>query len=128
MSGAIPKKLIISPKPDGYKGIESRTVDLLPANASGSSTFGPSGLNRILFNIPAYEGAVLNCQKTFLKFKADTTIDTSLLSDGLPLFERLVVKAGNGVVLEDIQSYDILERIHENIKDQNMKSVEGVMT
>jgi hypothetical protein len=127
MSGAIPKKLIISPKPDGYKGIESRVVDLLPANASGSSIFGPTGLNRIVFNIPSYEGCVLNCQKTFLKFSAKTTNDDSLLSNGLPLFERLVVKAGNGVVLEDIQSYDYLERIHEHIKDQNMKSVDGVM-
>ncbi len=127
MSGAIPKKLIISPKADGYKGIESRTVDLLPANASGSSTFSPTGLNRILFNVPAYEGCVLNCQKSFLKFRLKTENNGTIMSDGLPVFERMVVKAGNGVILEDVQNFDILERIHNNIKDYNLKAVEGVM-
>lgn len=118
---ALPSEFISFPKPQAIKDLSSKTVNVTPANATSQDVFKHSTNNRILFNVPSYsDKAWLNPQKSFISFHARTSDGATsspegvLFKDGLPIFERLVVKAGNGVVLEDISNYADLSRLMAN--------------
>lgn len=124
---SLPRKLIPSPRVEGIQGIKSETVDLLPANGSSATTYSPTGNNRVIFNIPAYPHGWLNAQKSFMKFKVKSNGADYLMRDGVPIFNRLVLKASNGIVLEDIQDYDVLEKVFNLVKDSSTKDVDSTL-
>lgn len=119
---ALPKNLVPMPKPRQVSGIKSNTVELSPTNGSLATVYNP--LDRIIFQIPSYPNGFLDVSKSYLRFKPTlTTSGTSVgFADGLPLFERLIVKSGSGAVLEDIQDVDLLENLLEGVKEKSAGS------
>jgi hypothetical protein len=94
---------------------------LLPANNAGSGfSYAPGGTNRILFRVPAYANTFMDCERSYLTFKLTCTSSTETGANGLMLnprlgtaavFNRMIVKSAGGLVIEDIQNMDILNRI-----------------
>ena len=125
MTSAVPQQLLSLPKVEGLKGIETRIHRIHPTNSTGASTFAPDSTNRLTFSIPAYKNGFLNNQRSYLSFKVNTNAATTALAPGAPVFNRLVVRTGNGQVIEDIQNYSTIQRILSNFEDGNKKYHRG---
>lgn len=114
---AIPKSLISREMLTQMQGIKSYRTSLVPTNTSGS--YIPSGNNRILFTIPAYENCMLNTRRSYIHFKLQATgpnADNAILTHGAPVFRRLMIKNSRGSVISDIDNYDTYCRIMTNMK------------
>lgn len=109
---AVPKQLLSLPKVSGIKGIDATVHSIYPVNATGNTQFSYDGNNVISFMIPAYSRGFFNPQRSFLHFHAQTT--GGWLTDNVPVFNRMVLRAGNGAVLEDIQGYSTIQRCLSN--------------
>lgn len=121
---ALPRELVSLPMPKGLSALKTKIVELQPANATGTTKFGANGSNRVMFNIPSYPSAFLQTSRSFLSFrgkvKCASTADnahTVAFKDGVPVVERLVVRGGNGVLLEDIRDYEVIERMLTNFDE-----------
>ena len=125
MTSAVPQQLLSLPKVEGLKGIETRIHKIHPTNSTGASTFAPDATNRITFSIPAYKNGFFNPQRSFLSFKVKTDAATTALANGAPVFNRMVLRTGNGQVIEDIQNYSTIQRILSNFEDGNLKYHRG---
>ena len=108
---ALPRALVSPPTVQGDDRVTSSSVKILAANAN--STYSPNSGNRIVFNIPAFNGKVfLNPQRSYLAFNIKKTGNQadSRLVDGIPWVDRISLKAG-ATMVEDIQNYALLERM-----------------
>jgi hypothetical protein len=128
MSRAVPSKLTAygaQPIAVSAKKMDLTYTTLLPTNNAGSGfKFSPAGTNRILFRVPAYADTFLDCERSYLSFKFECTSSTETGANGLMLnprlgtasvFNRMVVKSAGGLVIEDIQNLDILNRILRSV-------------
>ncbi len=125
---ALPRELVSLPMPRGLDALKTKIVELQPANATGTTKFGATGSNRIMFNIPAYPSAFLQTSRSFLSFRGKVKCASSAdngnvvaFKDGVPVVERLVVRGGNGVLLEDIRDYEVIERMLTNFDEWSHK-------
>jgi len=123
---ALPIEMFAPTLPQAYEGLKTKVIELQPANATGTTKFGANGANRIMFNLPAYPNAYLQTSRSFLSFRGKVKCGSTnsnghsvAFKDGLPVFERLVVRGGNGVLLEDIRDYEVIERMLSNLDDWN---------
>ena len=119
---ALPRNLVPMPKQRQVAGIKSQTVELSPTNGSLATVYNP--LDRIIFQIPSYPNGFLDVSRSFLRFKPTlSTTGTNVgFAEGVPLFERIIVKSGSGAVLEDIQDVDLLENLLEGVKEKSAGS------
>jgi hypothetical protein len=137
---ALPKNLVPMPKATQVAGIKSQTVEITPVNGSFTTSYAP--LDRIIFQIPSYPNGFLDVSKSFLKFKptlaaasgGGTVVTTSstnyaipLFAQGVPIFERMIVKSGSGAVLEDIQDADLLENLLSEMKEKSQGSADRAL-
>ena len=111
---AVPKQLLSLPKVSGIKGINNAVHSIFPVNATGNTEFKYDGNSTISFMIPAYSRGFFNPQRSFIHFKATTT--NGWLTDGVPVINRMVLRSGNGAVLEDIQGYSTIQRCLSNFE------------
>ena len=125
---ALPIEMFAPTLPQAYEGLKTKVIELQPANATGTTKFGANGANRIMFNLPAYPNAYLQTSRSFLSFRgkvmhnaSGSASDKVAFKDGLPVFERLVVRGGNGVLLEDIRDYEVIERMLSNFDDWSQR-------
>eukprot|EP00854_Cymbomonas_tetramitiformis_P032717 gene32717-41629_t len=65
--------------------------------------------------------------QTFLRFLATSTSANNLFKDGIPVFNRILIKSGNGSVIEDITDFHLLERVFNLLKDTTSKSVDDTL-
>ena len=131
MSGrAIPRKLAnFSPAIQGLASITDIDVQytqLLPLNASTSSTFSPASNRIILFKVPAYSSCVLDTARSNIEFVFKNTSPTDGVKKAVlngstgSLISRIVVKS-EGVVIQDSDNCHILRKIHnlmETVENQ----------
>ncbi len=111
--------------------IDNVLTELRPINATGVNLFG-EGNNKVVFQIPAYANSFINTKRTFLSFKgrvkkangSDAT-DGARFTDNMPIIERYVLRAGNGLVLSDTQDYHVIERILSNMDSMTYKETMG---
>ena len=127
MSAAVPQQLLSLPKVSGLKGIETKIIKINPTNASSSTKFSTSTNDRITFSIPAYKNGFFNPQRSFLQFHVKTYAATSVMANGIPVFNRMVLRTGNGVVIEDIQDYAVIQRILNNFEENDKKTARANM-
>ena len=120
-SVAVPKKMVPVPNVYGvesFKEIKPEMVALHPIQHKDTN-FTASGTNRISFKIPAYSNALLDTSRSFLHMQlssaAGTAVETAL-AQGLPIFERMVVKTSSGLTLEDVSDMDILSHMLSFVK------------
>lgn len=120
-SVAVPKKMVPVPNVYGvesFKEIKPEMVALHPIQHK-NTVFTSSGTNRISFKIPAYSNALLDTSRSFLHMRlssADTTPKDCALAQGMPIFERMVVKTSSGLTLEDVSDMDILSHMLSFVK------------
>lgn len=124
MSRSVPSKLVsYSALPVGIsaKNFDISFNSLLPTNSTGGSVFAPSGVNRILFTVPAYQNCFLDNGRSHLAFTFETTVAGTQLCTSLGsscLFDRMVIRSGPNV-LEDITHLDVLNKILTSMDDKN---------
>ena len=119
---ALPRNLVPMPKQRQVAGIKSQTIELSPTNGSLATVYSP--LDRVIFQIPSYPNGFLDVSKSFLRFKPSLETNGTVVgfAEGVPLFERIIVKSGSGAVLEDIQDVDLLESLLEGAKEKSAGS------
>jgi hypothetical protein len=114
---ALPKGLVSKENLKFMSGIKTSRTNLLPSNTSGS--FNPKGANRIIFQIPSFPNSFINTKRSYIRFKiVSENNDAALAAPTLLPFKRMMRKSGRDQVLEDIDSYDILCRIMNNLKTE----------
>jgi len=101
----------------------NRKVVELYAASTNSQTKYTSG-DKLLFNIPSYQKGFIDFSKSYMKFEAKITNSSPTSGkvcfyDNIPVFDRVLIRGGNGVVLEDIQGYQNLERIQMLLKSKS---------
>jgi len=115
---ALPKGLVSKQQLQMMGGIKTSRTNLLPSNASGS--YNPKGANRVIFSIPSCPNSFINTKRSYIRFKITSEgNDAALASPSLFPFKRMMLKSGRGQVLEDIDSYDVLCRIMNNLKTES---------
>lgn len=118
-SVAVPKKMVPVPNVYGveaFKEIKPEMVALHPIQHKDTN-FTKGGTNRISFKIPAYSNALLDTSRSFLHMQLSSAANAleaatkTVLAQGLPIFERMVVKTSSGLTLEDVSDMDILSHM-----------------
>jgi hypothetical protein len=127
MSAAVPRQLLTRSKVSGIKGVNATTHTIHPVNATGNTAFNYDGNNVISFMIPAFKGGYFNPQRSFIHFKAKTPTGF-FMADGCPVINRMVLRAGNGTVIEDVQSYSTIQRILSNFEGLCHKQATSSLT
>ena len=120
MARAVPSKMLPMSETigaDAFRDITVERVKLQPIGVNAATAYTPSALNKIHFRIPAYSSSFLDNSRTFLSFTLQTTgtnltaTHNAVFGNGLPVFNRMVIKSSNGLVIEDITQYHILTRL-----------------
>jgi hypothetical protein len=129
MSGALPHKLRVGPMVLSDENFNRKSVELYSA-ASNSQTRYTSG-DRLLFSIPSYQKGFIDISKSYMKFEAKITNSAApsgkvVFYDNIPIFDRVLIRGGNGIVLEDIQAYQNLERIQMLLKSKSELESENI--
>lgn len=123
-SVAVPKKMVPVPNVYGvesFKEVKPEMVALHPIQHKDTN-FTKSGTNRISFKIPAYSNALLDTSRSFLHLQLSSAANAleattkTVLAQGLPIFERMVVKTSSGLTLEDVSDMDILSHMLSFVK------------
>ena len=82
-----------------------------------NTVFTSSGTNRISFKVPAYSNALLDTSRSFLHMRLSSgETNDAALAQGMPIFERMVVKTSSGLTLEDVTDMDILSHMLSFVK------------
>ena len=84
-------------------------VSVLPVGTNTSTEYTPGSINKIHWRVPAFANSMQDNSRSFLSFKLKTTATSTLTAsanlvpgNGLPLFQRFVIKSSAGLVTEDI--------------------------
>ena len=125
-SGAPEQLMGLVPKPSGLRGIRNKIHNIYPVGNSGNSAFSYNGQSQIVFNIPSFKSSWLNPQRTYLRYKFKSDVG-SFPVGGVHPFSRLQLRVGNSVV-EDILSYDVLDRLHKNMESYCSKKTSSYMS
>lgn len=137
MSKIVPSKMMAPPSKlmaDSLKSIQLERVRLLPQQHA-STTYSPSGLNRISWRLPAYANSMLDTSRSFLSFKVKITgsgtldaTNNAVFQNGIGgIFERLVVKNSAGLVIEDISNFNVLQKVLTLVsQEEDYRIDEGV--
>ena len=133
MSGSIPQKLRVGAQVLADNNMQRKVVELYAASANSQTRYAPG--DKLLFKIPSYQKGFIDFSKSYMKFEAKITNPAGygkcVFFDNIPVFDRLLIRGGNGVVLEDIQAYQNLERIQMLLKskaDLDSENVNGNYT
>ena len=98
-------------------GIKCVRTNILPANSSGNYSWSASSNNRITFQIPQFPNSYINTKRSFIRFLLKTSSNGVLVPQA-NVFRRMLLKSSRGQVLEDIDNYDTLCRIFQNMKSE----------
>jgi hypothetical protein len=119
MSKVVPSKFMatnVRMGADTFKEITPTFTRLLPVGVNSATAYSPTSLNKIHWRIPCYGNSFMDCSRSFLSFTTKLTGGTTVSSNGafgngLPIFERCVVKSADGLVISDITDYGFLQRL-----------------
>ena len=75
--------------------------------------------------IPSFPNSYINTKRSFIRFILKTSANGVLVPQANP-FRRLLLKSSRGQVLEDIDSYDYLCRLFQNMKSEQTLKGEAV--
>ena len=127
---SVPRTLVPKRASMGDSSFNRMVVDVYPAAANSQTKYGPN--DRLLIQFGNYPRSFIDWSKSFLKFDLQTkTADgakTCRVSNGLPIFNRLVTRLG-GKVIEDLESYHVFEKVMNNatrtLADKNNTTIMG---
>ena len=134
MSKAVPSKMLPMSETmgaDAFRDITVERVKLTPIGVNASTMYSPAALNKIHFRIPSYSASFLDNSRTFLSFTVQTTgtdltaTHNAVFGNGLPIFNRMLLKSSNGLVLEDCTQYHLLTRLFTILQSSRSKLGSG---
>lgn len=124
MSVGIPKSLTsygeLLKGAESLKQITVENVRLLPNNQNSSQVYSPKDTNSIYFRIPNFSNSFLSTKESFLQFDVSKTQDGAALTsettnfkltDWMGIFNRIVIKSSNGLVLQDTNNAHLLSKM-----------------
>ena len=114
---AIPRGLVSREMMKMIPGIKCVRTNILPANSSGNYSWSASSNNRITFQVPQFPNSYVNTKRSFIRFLLKTSSNGVLIPQA-NVFRRMLLKSSRGQVLEDIDNYDTLCRIFQNMKSE----------
>ena len=114
---AIPRGLVSREMMKMIPGIKCVRTNVLPANSSGNYSWSASSNNRITFQVPQFPNSYVNTKRSFIRFLLKTSSNGVLVPQA-NVFRRMLLKSSRGQVLEDIDNYDTLCRIFQNMKTE----------
>ena len=120
-SVAVPKKMVPVPNVYGvesFKEIKPEIVALHPVQHK-NTIFSTAAQNRISFRIPAYANALMDNSRSFIHMRLASNVigsNGAYLANGLPIFDRIVVKTSAGLTLEDVSDLDVLRVMLDSIR------------
>ena len=136
MSKAVPSKMLPMSETigaDAFKDITVERVRLQPIGVNAATAYTPSALNKVHFRLPCYSKSFMDNSRTFLSFTLKSTgtnltgSHNAVFGNGLPVFNRMVLKSSNGLVIEDITQYHLLTRLFTILStEEEYRSAEGV--
>jgi hypothetical protein len=136
MSKAVPSKMLPMSETmgaDAFRDITVERVKLQPIGVNAATAYTPAALNKIHFRIPAYSASFLDNSRSFLSFTVQTTgtdltsTHNAVFGNGLPIFNRMLIKSSNGLVIEDITQYHLLTRLFTLLStEEEYRIQEGV--
>jgi hypothetical protein len=137
MSRVVPSKMMPVASQvgvDAFKDILVENVRVLPVGTNTSTAYTPTSINKIHWRIPAFANAMMDnsrsCMSFNLKTTATSTMDASsnlVPGNGLPMFQRFVIKSSAGLVIEDISEFDALTRLFTiTSQEEDYRLAEGV--
>ena len=113
---AIPSQLRSLPLVKGVKGVKNDVHSIYPVNATGNTEFKYGGNNVVSFMVPAYSRGFLNPLRSQIHFNVKTKTGVAM-ADGCPVFDRMVIRSGNGQIIEDVQGYAMISRMLKNFEN-----------
>ena len=122
---AIPRGLVSREMIKMIPGIKCLRTNILPAHHSGNHSFTSSASNKVTIQIPSFPNSYINTKRSFIRFILKTSANGVLVPQANP-FRRLLLKSSRGQVLEDIDSYDYLCRLFQNMKSEQTLKGEAV--
>lgn len=136
MSKAVPSKMLPMSETmgaDAFRDITVERVKLQPIGVNAATAYTPAALNKLHFRIPAWSSSFMDCARTYLSFTVQTTgsdltaTHNAVFGNGLPIFNRMVIKSSNGLVIEDISQYHLLTRLFTIMStEEDYRVQEGV--
>ena len=136
MSKAVPSKMLPMSETmgvDAFRDITVERVRLQPIGVNAATAYTPSALNKIHFRLPAYSASFLDNSRTHLSFTVQTTgtdltsTHNAVFGNGLPIFNRMLIKSSSGLVIEDITQYHLLTRLFTVLStEEDYRIQEGV--
>ena len=119
MSKVVPSKFMsanVRIGAESFKEIKTELSRLLPVGVNSSTAYSPTSLNKIAWRIPCFSNSFIDTSRSFISFTAKLSVGTTASSNGtfgngLPIFERVVVKSSDGLVIEDITNLNVLQRL-----------------
>lgn len=100
---------------DSLSEIKRETVNISPYGNNNSTIYRHDSNNRIMFRIMAYSNSFLNTAETFLSFNIQTTGQSAtafnILGNGAHVFEKMVIKSNNGLVISEETNLNLLSRM-----------------
>ena len=112
---ALPNQLASRFKVKMHKGVKAEQHSIYPVSATGNTEFSYGNQNTISFMIPAYKRGFFNPKRSQFHFHVKTPTGV-MMADGIPIINRMVLRSGNGQVLEDIQQYSAIDRALKNFE------------
>ena len=124
---AIPRGLVSRDMIKMIPGIKCLRTNILPSHHSGNHQFTSTASNKVTFQIPSFPNSYINTKRSFIRFVLKTSANGVLVPQANP-FRRLLLKSSRGQVLEDIDNYDVLCRLFQNMKTKQTLEAEAVST
>lgn len=124
---AIPRGLVSRDMIKMIPGIKCLRTNILPSHHSGNHQFTSTASNKVTFQIPSFPNSYINTKRSFIRFVLKTSANGVLVPQANP-FRRLLLKSSRGQVLEDIDNYDMLCRLFQNMKTKQTLEAEAVST
>ena len=124
---AIPRGLVSRDMIKMIPGIKCLRTNILPSHHSGNHQFTSTASNKVTFQIPSFPNSYINTKRSFIRFVLKTSANGVLVPQANP-FRRLLLKSSRGQVLENIDNYDVLCRLFQNMKTKQTLEAEAVST
>jgi len=124
---AIPRGLVSRDMIKMIPGIKCLRTNILPSHHSGNHQFTSTASNKVTFQIPSFPNSYISTKRSFIRFVLKTSANGVLVPQANP-FRRLLLKSSRGQVLEDIDNYDTLCRLFQNMKTKQTLEAEAVAT
>jgi hypothetical protein len=116
---AIPKGLIPMAHELGVETFSQVKPQMIALSPQVDGIYRPGGMNTVDFKVPAFSNSWIDTSRSFVSFNIAYETTSSItgtgsacrLNNGAPVFKRLTVKSSAGLVLDEIDQYDVLQQL-----------------